>query len=75
MTLPIFFDYADFTKDNLPFYPEDNLQAMFNDFLKITGLPQISAEDLIFEDLTTEQRQWISRFILLWQETEEKAKQ
>lgn len=33
------------------------------------NLPQISAEELIHEDLTTDQRQYLAAFIIRWEAT------
>lgn len=68
--LPVFFDYAEYDNNGLPFWTADNLQAMYNDFLAEAGLPLMCAESLIFEDLTPDNRQWVSRFIRLWEDME-----
>ena len=66
---------------NLPeFEPDleftaDVLQALYNDFLWETNLPQMSAEDLILSDITAEQRTWLSTFITLWEDMERKSNQ
>lgn len=74
MPLPVFKDYADTTDDGIDFYPLDNLLALYNDFLFETGLPAQSAEDLIFDEtINPAQRVWLSAFIALWEQSEEKG--
>ncbi len=39
-------------------------------FCSLSGLPMMSADELIHEDVTAEQRHWLSEFILRWEATE-----
>lgn len=50
------------------------LSQMFIHYCNAQGLPEMSADELIFEELTAEQRTWISQFIDLWEELVEATK-
>ena len=42
------------------------LTAEFQAYLMQQGLPQYSADELLHEELTDEQRRYVSQFILTW---------
>lgn len=44
----------------------DRMSIEFVAYCTQQGLPEMSAEELIHEDLTPEQRQWVSDFIVRW---------
>ena len=45
----------------------------WGDFLEREGLPARCAEELLHEDITPEQRRWISQFIIRWDAVAEPA--
>lgn len=47
-----------------------DLTRTLENFCKAQGLPYLSAEELFHEQLTEEQRVWVSRFYELWNSTE-----
>ena len=51
-------------------YTEDELQALYNDFLYASDLPQRSADELVLEVTDLQQRRWLSTFIASWEKTE-----
>ena len=50
-----------------PDQTEDQLIDVYDRFLALTGLPAVSADELLFSAITTEQRDWIGRFIEAWE--------
>lgn len=46
---------------------ETQLIEIYDRFLASTGLPSVSADELLFSAITTEQRDWIERFIEAWE--------
>jgi hypothetical protein len=46
---------------------EDQLLDAYDCFIVLTGLPAISADELLFHAITPEQRDWIGRFIEAWE--------
>lgn len=48
----------------------EQLTVEFGDWCKSQDLPHIDADDLIVGDISHEQRQWLSRFIALWEAVE-----
>lgn len=46
---------------------ETQLIKIYDRFLASTGLPSISADELLFNAITTEQRNWIECFIEAWE--------
>lgn len=46
---------------------ETQLIEIYDRFLASTGLPAVSADELLFSAITTEQRDWIERFIEAWE--------
>ena len=46
---------------------ETQLIDVYDRFLALTGLPAVSADELLFSAITTEQRDWIERFIEAWE--------
>lgn len=50
-----------------PDQTEDQLIEIYDRFLASTGLPSVSADELLFSAITTEQRDWIGRFIESWE--------
>jgi len=46
---------------------ETQLIEIYDHFLALTGLPAVSADELLFSAITTEQRDWIGRFIEAWE--------
>lgn len=54
-------------------YEEDTLMAMYMDFLAASGLPQISADELLFENPNDTQAQWILQFIDAWDRMQKAA--
>lgn len=45
----------------------DELIALYEGYLKSQGLPEMSADELLMEDITTEQAKWLTAFITLWE--------
>ena len=45
----------------------DELSALYMWYLKSQGLPEMSADELLMEDITTEQAKWLTAFITLWE--------
>lgn len=58
-----------------PDQDEEALTRVYTDFLAVTGLPAYSADDLIFEDITPDQRDWLERFIEAWEQMREDEKE
>jgi hypothetical protein len=54
-----------------PDQDEPALVGVYDLFLAITGLPAMSADELIFEPLPPTVRQWLTRFIEAWEEMRE----
>ena len=50
-----------------PDQTEAQLIDVYDRFLASTGLPAVSADELLFHAITTEQRDWIERFIEAWE--------
>ena len=50
-----------------PDQTETQLIEIYARFLASTGLPAVSADELLFSAITTEQRDWIERFIEAWE--------
>jgi hypothetical protein len=48
----------------------DHLTEEYQAHLTVHKLPQVSAEELIFENLTDDQRRWVSTFIRRWEAVE-----
>ncbi|QIG69201.1 hypothetical protein EVB78_167 [Rhizobium phage RHph_N1_15] len=46
------------------------LTAEFDAYIKANNLPNVSAEELILEELSDDQRRWVSAFILRWEDAE-----
>lgn len=46
---------------------EEALCKEYQDWVDAQGLPQFSADELICEDLTAEQRKYVSEFIERWE--------
>ena len=46
---------------------ETQLIEIYDRFLASTGLPSVSADELLFHAITPEQRDWIGRFIEAWE--------
>lgn len=44
----------------------DKLQEEYNDYVRVNGLPNVSADEQAFANLERPQRQWIFKFIDLW---------
>lgn len=57
-----------------PDQDEEALTRLYTVFLTVTGLPEMSAEDLIFENLKPDQRAWLTRFIEAWEQMREDEK-
>lgn len=53
---------------------EDQLVAVYGQFLAATGLPAMSADELIFETVPPAARHWITRFIEAWEQMREDEK-
>ena len=51
-----------------PDQDETALVGIYDLFLALTGLPAMSADELIFEPLPPTVRQWLTRFIEAWEE-------
>jgi hypothetical protein len=49
-------------------YTEDALQWLYNEFLALSNLAHLSAEDLILEVRDHAQRAWLSQFITSWEQ-------
>ncbi len=45
----------------------DELIALYKWYLKSEGLPEMSADELLMEDVTPEQAKWLTAFITLWE--------
>jgi hypothetical protein len=54
-----------------PDQEEAALVGVYDLFLAITGLPAMSADELIFEPLPPTVRQWLTRFVEAWEEMRE----
>lgn len=54
---------------------EDQLVAVYDQFLAVTGLPAMSADELIFETVPPAARHWITRFIEAWEQMREDEKE
>lgn len=52
----------------------DTLSHIFQSWTHSQGLPALSADELIHEDLTPYQRRWVSEFILAWEANERAAR-
>jgi hypothetical protein len=50
-----------------PDQTEAQLIEIYDYFLASTGLPSVSADELLFHAVTPEQRDWIERFIEAWE--------
>jgi len=50
-----------------PDQTETQLIEIYDRFLASTGLPAVSADELLFHAITPEQRDWIERFIEAWE--------
>jgi hypothetical protein len=51
-----------------PDQDEDALTRVYDQFLAVTGLPALSADELLFEPLPSTVRQWLTRFIEAWEQ-------
>lgn len=49
------------------FTTEEKLCKELEDFCKKEGLQYQSADELLFEDITDEQRRWLSDFVQRWE--------
>ena len=50
-----------------PDQTEAQLINVYDRFLALTGLPAVSADELLFSAITPEQRNWIERFVEAWE--------
>lgn len=50
----------------------DQLTTEYQDWCARNGLPQISADELLHETLTDEQRRYVSEFLIRWDEAAER---
>ena len=50
-----------------PDQTEAQLIDVYDRFLASTGLPAVSADELLFHAITPKQRNWIGRFIETWE--------
>lgn len=46
---------------------EAQLISLYEQFYNLTGLPPLSADELLMENVSPEQRDWIERFIEAWE--------
>jgi hypothetical protein len=53
-------------KSRAPRNIEESLTECLRLFCKSQGIPYLSADELLFEELTQEQREWVSAFVNLW---------
>jgi hypothetical protein len=51
-------------------YSTDQMADRYGDWLSLNGLPQMSADELLHEDITDEQRKWLTVFCEAWREAE-----
>ena len=51
-----------------PDQDEEALTRVYDQFLAVTGLPAMSADELLFENIPATARQWLTRFIEAWEE-------
>lgn len=49
----------------------NNLVDIYARFCERHSLPEMCAEELLYENLTPFQRRWVSRFILIWEKAEQ----
>lgn len=49
------------------FTTEEKLCEELKNFCEEEKLPHISADELLFEDITNEQRRWLSDFVRRWE--------
>ncbi len=47
--------------------PDDELIALYERYLKSQGLPRMSADELLMEDITPSQSEWLTAFLTLWE--------
>jgi hypothetical protein len=45
----------------------DELIALYERYLQSQGLPKMSADELLMEDITPSQSEWLTAFITLWE--------
>lgn len=50
------------------------LSAIYGAYLKAEGLPEADALELLHEDLSDDQRAWVSAFLIKWEAVEEAAR-
>lgn len=50
---------------------EEAMSAEYVAWIKEQNLPDVCAEELILEDLTSDQRRWVGDFILRWETMQE----
>ena len=53
----------------------ETLTAEYQAYLDKNGLPQLSADELLYEDLTSEQRKYVSEFYDRWSDVEDRERQ
>ena len=61
-------------KSRAPQEIQDKLVEMLELFCKSQDLPYLSADELLFEELTDDQRQWVQAFCDLWEANERYTK-
>jgi len=49
-----------------PDQTEAQLISLYDRFIRLTGLPELSIDKLFFEAKTPEQRDWIKQFTAAW---------
>ena len=54
-------------------YTENALQWLYNEFLALSNLDHLSAEELILDVRDHAQRAWLSQFIASWEQMQELA--
>ena len=49
-----------------PDQTEAQMVSLYDYFIRLTGLPELSIDELLLESKTPEQRDWIERFTEAW---------
>lgn len=57
-----------------PDQDEEGLTRVYDQFLAVTGLPAMSADELLFEEIPATARRWLTRFIEAWEQMLEDEK-
>ena len=57
-----------------PDQTEAQLIILYEKFYNLTGIPPLTAGELLFHAITPEQRDWIKRFVKAWETMREKGR-